>query len=1621
MKKTNNHNTEYTTRSSIMRFRNLFAGIILFSMLALLTPSALCAVTKQVERYPKFYDSETGKHFAAAMQIKDGDEVFYDFQGTIVAPNGFRGVAVDFVYSTTEEDWVLQSEEEFTITTPGVHKTPMGATVVVQGFIGRNNPYYLGVEMGTRTVGVDLRASIPNVHVGANAQLRLTLIKDGVQYHRRFDIDLGAGENTALFDFDGAFYEDEDGEGEDAEYAEWGSTINQNVSNVSGENEGTDEDCGNEHEEDDDDDTTDDVPCEECDGSGNGGGSGGGNGPRGGGSSGGGGCGGGSTNMVARCDSGHSEPNGGGGGNPQTRISGGSYGSNDQYGPWGISLGTTFSANGFQSAQPRIGGSASSAGENWALDAYQMVHRKQVTIGSDTSMSWRCYKGDNIISIAKELETNHCKFVNSSLTAEFVDSTTLLVSYPGGNKAAFNNLSGDWMRLAYSNMPNGDTVEYHYDGSDCLQYMTYPDNTTTEFQYVSGKIDKIIKRNGDYIKFNLGTTVETIEMYDSSDALLSKSGWEYDSDSKQIKTKYDYTGVNLSTQKAMSTYTFTTVAGASVVATASSEGILTTYDAWDSQPAGSYRTIAYNGVETVTYEKLFSYSAEGYTVVDRTIAASDQTLASVTSTYNKLSMLSHRETEAGKRYYTYQYDTDSSISSFLWGNIISTTDALGRVTNFEYAGTDIISETCRKPISLTSYDANGDFYETRAFVYDATGNVLQAGSKDQNDKWIRYNKNSYTWDANAETYRLAETSDILGYSISYAYDSMGLLAHADIGAVTLPVTNNEKGLLVERTTPEGHELCIDYYDNGRPSAMGIGSATMQYGYGHMQYGHTLTDVTDAKGQLTKFAYDDWGRLVEIALYGDDSILDVSSTTEYDAWGRVSALTDYIGQKEKIYYNALAQATRKEYVNSSDIVTASIVYNYNNDSQMTSIQSYCGGGCADTIYYGYDSTRRPLYRSGVGYGNVGWSYDIVGRINSLQWMKETDMYTSTRCKYDINSQVGAIYADSTIQPLSSYSYDAVGSVDTVLYENGAFTENTYDSTYGRITSMKNKNGSGTVIAGFDYTYDLDGLVTSVTLEDNSYINYTCNNHIRITDEHKKNSSNSTLYRHQYQYDLVGNRTQHIYTDSVSNSTTFTLTYNDLNQLTKREWTYDYTNYDEIYTYDLNGNLTQKQERQEDAEMVVMTQWDYTWDHEDRLIEVVKQTGEGYELSNDKKVQYRYCPSCGGNRTHKIVYDWNSEGMGQGEGEEEEEEEGAWELVKWLRYETLGLNQLRVDEKYDSDQDELDEADPFRTERVTYNGTGQIKQIIKETLYTYSTAYTASNPTKTDVYYHYDCMGVVQALTGSNGLLLTNQRFESDAFGSFDGEATYTTRRITGKEYDEDVELYFFHARWYTPEAVIFISAVNDRISMEHPYSFCGSNPAFFIDPAGTSLVKVDVHPYSKKVFSCFAAGWIGGWVGDNRAKNYPVPGILSDTGRACYEACYGKGAAETALAGCVAGHATAWAGGKAGGLAGGAIGGVIGGAAGGVGAVPGAAAGAAWGSTWGAVAGGIGGAGLGGAAYRDCVYGGDISQSCFDQCEDPIPPGPKGAGRRCQESCKSWEGKPGPWRDCMNRCKTKEGF
>ena len=82
-----------------------------------------------------------------------------------------------------------------------------------------------------------------------------------------------------------------------------------------------------------------------------------------------------------------------------------------------------------------------------------------------------------------------------------------------------------------------------------------------------------------------------------------------------------------------------------------------------------------------------------------------------------------------------------------------------------------------------------------------------------------------------------------------------------------------------------------------------------------------------------------------------------------------------------------------------------------------------------------------------------------------------------------------------------------------------------------------------------------------------------------------------------------------------------------------------------------------------------------------------------------------------------------------------------------------------------------------------------------------------------------------------------RYEYDAFGAVRHQAGISDnpRQFTGKEYDADVKLYYYGARYYDPYIGRFISRdpAGDGINW---YTYCRNNPLALVDPTGLEVVE-----------------------------------------------------------------------------------------------------------------------------------------------------------------------------------------
>ena len=106
-----------------------------------------------------------------------------------------------------------------------------------------------------------------------------------------------------------------------------------------------------------------------------------------------------------------------------------------------------------------------------------------------------------------------------------------------------------------------------------------------------------------------------------------------------------------------------------------------------------------------------------------------------------------------------------------------------------------------------------------------------------------------------------------------------------------------------------------------------------------------------------------------------------------------------------------------------------------------------------------------------------------------------------------------------------------------------------------------------------------------------------------------------------------------------------------------------------------------------------------------------------------------------------------------------------------------------------------------------------------------------------YYHNDHLGSALALTDEYGNKVVErdftpfgERINTDVYDDEPRDLDEDESGFTGKDWDEDVGLYYYNARWYDPEVGRFIS--EDSVADDpNLYGYCFNNPVNFTDPTG----------------------------------------------------------------------------------------------------------------------------------------------------------------------------------------------
>jgi RHS repeat-associated protein len=796
---------------------------------------------------------------------------------------------------------------------------------------------------------------------------------------------------------------------------------------------------------------------------------------------------------------------------------------------------------------------------------------------------------------------------------------------------------------------------------------------------------------------------------------------------------------------------------------------------------------------------------------------------------------------------------DTAIDYDTQGRRIRETDALGHVTRYEHDADGNLTQVTDAlgQVTASTYNAFGQVLTTTdptgattAFAYDATTGFLRQVT----------DALGHITTLSPDPHNLpGAITDPRSHTTAFAYADTGLLSSiTDPTGATTTFTYDPAGRLLNTTDAAGGSTRYTYDGRGRLLAVTdpVGAVT------HFQYdaaGNRI-GLTDPKGRQTTYTYDAANRLTALTdpagaatryLYDTEknllSVTDAkgnATTFAYDDRNRLVRRTDPLGASESFTYDATGSLTTR-----TDRKGQTLTYAYDGLNRLT--QKTLPDGA--TVTYTYDPLGRLLNATDSN-GPLVFTYDLLGRVQSTTSQDSRTLHFS----YDpTGNHIGL--QDETGH-VTSYTYDPRNLLTTLADPRTGTFSFKYDRL-GRRTALTRPNRIGT-----SYTYDPASRLTGLShgghwgpFEALSYTYDPASN--RLTDTRNRLS-------HQYAYDPLDQliqvqeqdhrrhgKVEEAFTyDPVGNRLTGphhdTYTYDPGNRLTE-----DKTH---TYAYDANGNLVETRNTKTGH---VTT---YTYDAEDRLIRVVTSRTE---------VTFQYDPL--GRRIEKRVLHWHDE---DGDDEPDPDEERPPRVIRYL---------------YDREDILASFSDSGREIARYTHGPG-----IDEPL-----AEVRHHQTR---FYHADVLGSIIAVTDKHGHAIRDYHYS--AFGvPDDHKGDSQPYRFTGREWDKEIGLYYYRARYYAPAQGRFLREDPLRFfGKESPYKYVNDNPFRWTDPLGLIEWPFEapmpwnegaetMSPLLPDALVPTYGNWGGpGWSGGQRGGIGPLPPV--DSMDKCFKAhdfCYGE--------------------------------------------------------------------------------------------------------------------------------------
>ena len=478
------------------------------------------------------------------------------------------------------------------------------------------------------------------------------------------------------------------------------------------------------------------------------------------------------------------------------------------------------------------------------------------------------------------------------------------------------------------------------------------------------------------------------------------------------------------------------------------------------------------------------------------------------------------------------------------GHLTTKTAANGkRVTNREYDNVGMVTRSEDQPgsggvYSRFNYDANGHVTETLSgqnysnlpwwqetelgtnvlFTYDDEGHVLAEtalGEKTKDGQLFR--KTSYTYDTAGR--RLTMTSPL------------GNVTGVDAATKTRFTTSYRYDELGRQIGVTGPEVAAESAGKDPVNAR----ATITVGYD--AFGDQ-TASKDPLGNISRTEYDRVGRPVRsiAPTYtppGSDQAVTPTTSTSYDAAGNVTQSVDSRGNVSKFSYDQLGRVIRKDLPGRDNDQRAVWQYTYTRTGKVLSVTDPLGARTQST----YDEFDRPVTVTQVerrpdadNYTTV-MSYDDVGNLIS----STSPDGDTTINSYDSIGQL--IMSKAPDGVVTTFGYDSRGHQVRVSDGAKRTVRTSYDAfNNARYTASLDGTDDYNSLRSTKMAYDEAGNLISSKDPYGKETTYAYNPLGQLTKQVEPVADGKTITT-TFGYDVAGNRTR--YTDGRGNTTNYSV--------------------------------------------------------------------------------------------------------------------------------------------------------------------------------------------------------------------------------------------------------------------------------------------------------------------------------------------------------------------------------------------------------------------------------------------------------------------------------------------------